>query len=347
MEEQLNLIKKYKNPNNEIIKNIKRIQTFLREKKIVSKIRQEDTIKLLRKMLYIYKRNNLHRVWNSFKATCFETKKVSVKKPKSKSLVVSQEVTVCYTSARNDEILFITGFDLLNEDNILKAIKILKIGPLYSLSDSCKNDDYNIWDKLLNNEIKSYHYENLLGNYKVIYNIACSLKIRDLLNYYPKSKVIVMKHIKTDDNYQNFKHNYKNRILYPGLKHKLLNMFFTEERRKNNLIKLVYSKMFNGDVNKNSFCSFINNQKKLLKEILPKDRFLSFDLKKGWHPLCSFLNVKVPLEKFPYIEYETDEEDEYEDSNGSYISFASLGLMTISSLISIASIIYYYKYINK
>ena len=32
----------------------------------------------------------------------------------------------------------------------------------------------------------------------------------------------------------------------------------------------------------------------------PKDKLLLFEAKDGWEPLCVFLNLPVPDEKFPY-----------------------------------------------
>ncbi|MFG1705829.1 sulfotransferase family protein [Nonomuraea sp. M3C6] len=38
-----------------------------------------------------------------------------------------------------------------------------------------------------------------------------------------------------------------------------------------------------------------------VKESLPADRLLVFDVREGWEPLCRFLGVDVPAEPFPHL----------------------------------------------
>jgi len=42
----------------------------------------------------------------------------------------------------------------------------------------------------------------------------------------------------------------------------------------------------------------LNNQK--VRETVPRNRLLIFDVKEGWEPLCRFLNVPVPNSPFPH-----------------------------------------------
>ena len=37
-----------------------------------------------------------------------------------------------------------------------------------------------------------------------------------------------------------------------------------------------------------------------VKNYVPKDRLLVFDVKEGWNPLCKFLEVPVPNAPFPW-----------------------------------------------
>ena len=38
-----------------------------------------------------------------------------------------------------------------------------------------------------------------------------------------------------------------------------------------------------------------------VKQTVPKDRLLVFDVKEGWNPLCKFLDVPVPDTPFPHV----------------------------------------------
>ena len=44
---------------------------------------------------------------------------------------------------------------------------------------------------------------------------------------------------------------------------------------------------------------FFNDWVELVKKEIPADRFLVFEVKDGWEPLCQFLQVPVPDEPFP------------------------------------------------
>jgi hypothetical protein len=39
---------------------------------------------------------------------------------------------------------------------------------------------------------------------------------------------------------------------------------------------------------------------KAVREVIPKEQLLIFQVKEGWEPLCKFLEVPVPNEAFPH-----------------------------------------------
>ena len=38
-----------------------------------------------------------------------------------------------------------------------------------------------------------------------------------------------------------------------------------------------------------------------MKQTVPDDRLLVFEVKQGWEPLCKFLNLPIPDESFPHV----------------------------------------------
>ncbi len=46
---------------------------------------------------------------------------------------------------------------------------------------------------------------------------------------------------------------------------------------------------------------YFNTWIKEVKEHVPEDQLLIFEVKQGWKPLCEFLGLKVPDEEFPYV----------------------------------------------
>ncbi len=45
---------------------------------------------------------------------------------------------------------------------------------------------------------------------------------------------------------------------------------------------------------------YINHLQEV-KEFIPKEKLLEFNVKQGWEPLCKFLEVEVPKEPFPHL----------------------------------------------
>jgi len=66
------------------------------------------------------------------------------------------------------------------------------------------------------------------------------------------------------------------------------------------IYQTVYLPLFKGRLEEQDYA--IEVYKKHIanvKATIPKNRLLTFDVKEGWEPLCSFLNVEVPDLPFP------------------------------------------------
>ena len=50
---------------------------------------------------------------------------------------------------------------------------------------------------------------------------------------------------------------------------------------------------------KDSSIEFYNNWVEDVKKTVPKERLLIFNVKEGWEPLCTFLDVPIPDQPFP------------------------------------------------
>ena len=47
--------------------------------------------------------------------------------------------------------------------------------------------------------------------------------------------------------------------------------------------------------------NYFNEREAQIKQEVPADRLLIFDVKEGWEPLCRFLNVNIPESYFPRV----------------------------------------------
>ena len=55
-----------------------------------------------------------------------------------------------------------------------------------------------------------------------------------------------------------------------------------------------------GFQNKEGALRFFNDWNQSVIDYVPKEKLLVYDVKQGWEPLCTFLNVPVPDKAFPH-----------------------------------------------
>lgn len=77
------------------------------------------------------------------------------------------------------------------------------------------------------------------------------------------------------------------------------------EMRDRPATKMIKAVVWDGDMkgdfpNKQGSIEIFLRHNEEVKNYVPADRLLIFDVKQGWEPLCSFLGVPVPAEPFPH-----------------------------------------------
>ena len=55
------------------------------------------------------------------------------------------------------------------------------------------------------------------------------------------------------------------------------------------------------EAGKEESVDFFNTWVQHVKETVPEERLLIFEVKQGWKPLCKFLNSPIPEEPFPNV----------------------------------------------
>jgi hypothetical protein len=65
---------------------------------------------------------------------------------------------------------------------------------------------------------------------------------------------------------------------------------------------VVVQRVFSGETSDRAFLTKVfADHVAAVKQAIPPDRLLVFDVKEGWEPLCRFLDVPVPDEPFPRV----------------------------------------------
>ena len=67
------------------------------------------------------------------------------------------------------------------------------------------------------------------------------------------------------------------------------------------LEKVLYQPLEDQLNNEDFMVSFYNQHCDAVKEAIPEDRLLVYEVKEGWGPLCEFLDAPIPNEPFPHV----------------------------------------------
>jgi len=65
--------------------------------------------------------------------------------------------------------------------------------------------------------------------------------------------------------------------------------------------KLIFQDTFNGDFGKENAIRIFQKHNQEVKEYVPADKLLVYQVGDGWQPLCDFLELPEPEEEFPRV----------------------------------------------
>lgn len=71
------------------------------------------------------------------------------------------------------------------------------------------------------------------------------------------------------------------------------------------MLLLLWDRFFQGDF-ENKGKDVYTQHYNLVRQIVPSDRLLEYDVSHGWAPLCNFLGEEIPNRPFPFINTSND-----------------------------------------
>ena len=196
------------------------------------------------------------------------------------------------------------GFGRTGTKSLQLALEILNFNQCYHMEALLRNPDHVIqWkNAYLENPVE---WEFIFKDYKAIVDFPGSIYYKELAQHYPDAKVILT--IRDPESW--YKSALKTIFSFdPGVKLKLkmlLKLPFSSTAR--NLLKVVtlndksiWGKFFEGKFKDHDYViSKFNSHIEEVKQTIPENRLLVFEVKDGWEPLCEFLNLPIPNIPFP------------------------------------------------
>ena len=183
-----------------------------------------------------------------------------------------------------------------------------------------------------------------MRGYKATVDAPCCDFYRELAILYPKAKVI----LNTRDSADAWWHSVENTLIAKRSWSWLILTFpIGFVREQTNLSQAIFHKWQTqgGGAGPEKYIQHMEE----VKEWVPKDRLLEYNVKEGWEPLCNFLEVPIPEEPFPRLNDAKQIRITIVRAQlmGAFFWFAGIGAITGATWVAIAPSIFVQAWVAK
>jgi len=197
------------------------------------------------------------------------------------------------------------GFGRTGTHSLKLALQRLVFSKCYHMEDLVRNpENLHYWEDA--REGKHVDWDELFKGYRAAVDFPANMFYKDFMKLYPDAKVIL-----TMRDPENWYKSFGDTIIRqsnPSLK-QIVSMSFKLPFNKKLWKQLRVFKyaneylddMFEGRFyeDKEKAINFFNNWNDRIKNTVPAEKLLIYEVKNGWKPLCDFLGCSVPDEPFP------------------------------------------------
>lgn len=199
------------------------------------------------------------------------------------------------------------GFPRTGTNSLKRSLEMLGISKCYHMKELLTHpDQLQLWLQLENTGTTDW--DTLYNGFQGSVDFPCYPFYRQHLDRYPDAKVIL-----TVRDFESWYKSVKSTIWTAGpqnLGEKLVMVgrMLTNPRVKKvvNCIKFVkrmfWQKQFQGRFEDKSYTEEVFNRHiEEVKDYVPAEQLLVYDIRDGWGPLCEFLQVPAPTEPLPHL----------------------------------------------
>jgi hypothetical protein len=191
-----------------------------------------------------------------------------------------------------------SGFGRTGTMSLKAALEILGFGPCYHMEEVIKRPSHiKLWQQIGHNQ--PVPWPRIFSRFQATVDFPASIFYRELLDLYPEAKVI---HTVRDAQrwYES-----TTATIYPAANYfpawvprfvPPLHRFVDMQER------LIWQRVFNGRFPNRAYAiQRFHDYTEEVKQHVPPEKLLIFQVKDGWEPLCAFLDVPVPDRPFPHV----------------------------------------------
>ena len=188
------------------------------------------------------------------------------------------------------------GFGRTGTRSLKTALELLGFGRCYHMVEVMKNPSHlRCWADIMKGG--KADWETLFRGYQSTMDWPVAAYYKDLVTIYPESKVILT--VRDPESW----HRSVMSTIYQagrGFFHRFTRIIPSVHHFLDAMEKAIWQGVFHNRLDDKAYAvEIFKNHIEEVKRIVPRERLLIFEARQGWDPLCSFLNVPVPVNK-PY-----------------------------------------------
>ena len=182
------------------------------------------------------------------------------------------------------------GFGRTGTLSVKTALEALGFGPCYHMVELFqKPGAEEQWEAVARGEPADWNA--IFAGYQASVDWPGCTFYRELMQTYPDAKVLLT--IREPEKWYESAHS----TIFSGIHSRL-----AESTHAQMLNALVWEGTFNGKFeDKDSAIAVFNQHIEDVKQYVPAEKLLVYNVKEGWQPLCAFLAVDVPDKPFPRL----------------------------------------------
>lgn len=199
------------------------------------------------------------------------------------------------------------GFPRTGTNSLKRSLEMLGISKTYHFKDLVKNpDNLHLWEQL--EQTNTTDWETIYEGYQGSVDFPCYPWYKEHMEVYPDAKVIM-----TVRPFEDWYASMKSTIWVSGPQTPIEKMVFMGKmafdsnlRKTIKCVKFVkkflWERQFEGRFLDKEFVKTVwEKHHQEVKDHVPAEKLLVYDIRTGWEPLCKFLDLPVPTEALPHL----------------------------------------------
>ncbi|GAB3402136.1 sulfotransferase family protein [Flindersiella endophytica] len=192
------------------------------------------------------------------------------------------------------------GFGRTGTMSLKVALERLGFGPCYHMSEIFEHPEHaERWVAAAKGEISDW--DDVLGGYEATTDWPGAKFWRELMDAYPEAKVLL--NVRDPERWYTSVEN-----SFLAMRRQMPEGEFQVPPPQAEMMRLIMGDTFGhadepmgGIADKDHAIEVFQRHNESVRQAVPAERLLEYEVKQGWEPLCAFLEVPVPAEPFPHL----------------------------------------------